>query len=158
LTFSLLDKDTNGGNMDKWTKDLFKDLFADSSKIDPQRRSRINKIMLWAAGGLLVSFVALAAYASHTPVSSDSAWWQAVVSARLTMVRLLMALPVIALGFLSAATLFNIAENSRLGKQYLEPFDGESEEVKSRKISNGGLLLAALVGSLLNALVQSLLK
>jgi hypothetical protein len=51
-----------------------------------------------------------------------------------------------------------VAENSRLGKKYLEPQDGESEEIKSRKISNGGILLAALVGSLLNALVQSLLK
>jgi hypothetical protein len=144
--------------MNKWLKSLFKDLFADSSKIDPQRRAQINKILMWGAGGLLVCFIALAAYASHTPVSSDSAWWQAVVSARLTLVRLLMALPVIALGFLSAATLFNVAENSRLGKKYLEPQDGESEEIKSRKISNGGILLAALVGSLLNALVQSLLK
>jgi hypothetical protein len=144
--------------MNKWLKSLFKDLFADSSKIDPQRRAQINKILMWGAGGLLVCFITLAAYASHTPVSSDSAWWQAVVSARLTLVRLLMALPVIALGFLSAATLFNVAENSRLGKKYLEPQDGESEEIKSRKISNGGILLAALVGSLLNALVQSLLK
>ena len=69
-----------------------------------------------------------------------------------------MALPVIALGFLSAATLFNIAENSRLGKQYLEPIEGDSEEVKSRKISNGGILLAALVGAILNSLIQALLK
>jgi len=144
--------------MIKWIRDLAKDLFADSSTVDHQRRHQINKIMIWVGCGLLAFFVALAAYAAHTPVTSDSAWWQAVVSARLTLVRLLMALPVIALGFLSAATLFNVAENSRLGKKYLEPQDGESEEIKSRKISNGGILLAALVGSLLNALVQSLLK
>ena len=144
--------------MNKWAKSLIKDLFSDSSKIDPQRRSHINKILIWVDCGLLAFFVALAAYASHTPVTSDSAWWQAVVSARLTLVRLLMALPVIALGFLSAATLFNIAENSRLGKQYLEPIEEDSEEVKSRKISNGGILLAALVGAILNSLIQALLK
>jgi hypothetical protein len=144
--------------MIKWFKDLAKDLFADSSTVDHQRRHQINRIMVWVGVGLLTVFIALAAYAAHTPVTTDSAWWQAVVSARLTLVRLIMSLPVIALGFLSAVTLFNIAENSKIGHRYLSPDAADSDEVKSRKISNAGMLLACLAGALLNALVQSLLK
>lgn len=144
--------------MNKWLKSLFKDLYADSSKIDPQRRAQINKILIWASGVIIALFIGLVAYASHIPTASESPFWQAVISARLTAVRLVAAVPVILLGFGASLFLFNVVENSRLGKQFLEPQDGDSEEMKARKISNSGILIAALCAAILNSLVQSLLK
>jgi FtsH-binding integral membrane protein len=144
--------------MFNWIKLFLKDLFSNSAKVDPQRRAKINKICLWLAGGLLAFFVFLAIFAANTPVSSDSAWWQAVVSARLTCVRLVMALPVIAFGVLCSSTIFNITENSKMGHRYLSPDASDSDEIKSKKIGNSGILIACVTGAILNSLVISLLK
>ena len=96
------------------------------------------------AVGLVVLFFMLKALAGGE-VSPDSAAWESIMSARLVLFRLAVAIPVAVAIVWIAACLFRSLDKSPLGARLFHWSHLDDARVKAEKTANAGLALAAIL-------------
>jgi len=134
------------------------DLLSDARVLGDDRRSELTKWVL-RLGFLAVAVILLmtAGTAGRT-VAAEHPLWEAVVQARLVLVRLILSVPVVIIGFGTAVLLFNVLENTVLGQRTVVPVDEDNVDVKTMKRSNAGTVMAFLLLGCIGGLLQAVLR
>ena len=109
-----------------------------------QRRSSV-RIAAWV-GFVIVAMTLLAAGGTAgRVVPADHPIWEAVLQTRLALVRLVLAVPLMVIGAISAVAIFQVLENSALGARITDINDPAAQaEEWAAALRNRGTILAAL--------------
>lgn len=122
-----------------------------------------KSVTRWAgavAGIAVLVIVALAVDAARTPVGSDSAWWDAVLQARLVLVRLVLAAAIIAIGYFTSLVLYHAFAKTAIGRSLVvfKEDDTDGANMHSFKTSNGGFIQAMLFVACIGGLLIGVLR
>lgn len=138
--------------------DFLSHLFANAFDLTPEQRQRSVRIAAWV-GGLLVLVVLFAAgRTAGQVVPAEHPIWEAVLQTRLALVRLVMALPLPLIGTVAGVVIYQVFENSELGKRLVVPAGTDDAHVEAQKVRNGGAILAALVGACILGFMLGVLR
>jgi len=126
--------------------------------LDPEDRQRSVRI---AAGlGVLLAVLVLcgAGGTAGQVVAADHPLWEAVLQARVVLVRLVLAVPVLVLGGFAGVLLYQLLENTNLGKRLLIWDLGDDIRIRAQKTRNGGSLLGAILAASILGLMLGVLR
>lgn len=110
------------------------------------------------AGVLLLAVLLWAVVVARVQVGADHPLWEAVLQARMVLVRLILALPVLVLGLLAAVAAYQTLENTELGRRLLIWDPSDDARVEATKTGNAGTLLASLVLACVLGLLWGVLR
>jgi hypothetical protein len=108
-------------------------------------RRRSVRAICGLSGGILTAILIWALVVARGQVGADHPLWEAIIQARMVLVRLILAVPVMILGLLAAVTAYQTLENTELGRRLMIWDISDDALVQSTKTSNAGNLLASLV-------------
>lgn len=134
-------------------------LWAAALDLSPEERRRSVRIAAWI-GAVLVALTLLAAGSTAgRVVSADHPIWEAVLLTRLALVRLVLAVPLLLIGAITAVAIFQVLENSALGSRILEINDQVIQGHETGAVlRNRGIILAALFLSCILGLLFGVLR
>jgi len=141
-------------------KHMLSKLFNAAHTMDLAERKSVTRWAGSIAGAAVLLIVALAADAARTTVGTDSAWWDAVLQARLVLVRLVLAAAIMAIGFYSALTLYHVFTKTAIGRSLVvwKANDTDGANMHGYKTSNGGFILALLMLACIGGLLSGCLR
>jgi hypothetical protein len=137
---------------------FFKDLWSAAYNLHPDTCKRTVRIAGILAVLLVVVVLFGAAAIAGRVVPAENPVWEAILQTRLAFVRMGLAIPVLILAAVSGVTLFQVLENTQLGKRLLIWADGDDPQVKAQKTRNAGALLSALILSCIVGLLLGVLR
>ena len=102
--------------------------------------------------------VTLALLTASNVVPAENPWWDAILQARLVLVRLVLAVPLICIGYYLALVLYAAFSKTAVGRQIVIHEDGEGANMHGFKTSNSGFIVALLMLSCIGGLLLGVLK
>jgi hypothetical protein len=135
-----------------------KNLWAAAYNLDPLERRRAVRVAVWIGAVVALLVLILAGRTAGQVVPAEHPIWEAILQFRLAGVRLVLALPLVLLGACLGAAIYQLIENSELGRRLLIWDSKDAVPVMAQKTRNGGTLLATLVGSCILGLCLGVLR
>jgi len=121
-----------------------KSILQDARDLTPQRKSELTKSTVMVGTVFVLVAIALIIATASKTVAAEHPLWEAVVQSRLALARIIMAVPMAFIGFGLAYLLYNVLENSDLGRRTVVPEEKDNLNVKAFKVSNAGFILASI--------------
>ncbi len=126
--------------------------------LDPEDRKKSVRIAAGLGVMLVVLVLCGAGGAAGQVVPAEHPIWEAVLQARLVLVRLVLAVPILILGAAAGILLYQWMENTDLGKRLLVWDLGDDVRVRAQKTRNGGGILGAILASSILGLLLGVLR
>lgn len=126
--------------------------------LTPDQRRRTVRYATATAAALLAVLLFAAGKAAAQSVPADHPVWEAVLQARLALVRLALAVPIVIVALACGLTIYQVMENSELGKRLWQWHESDDAYTQAAKTRNGGMVLAAILGSCILAFLLGILR
>ncbi len=126
--------------------------------VTPEDRKRSVRIASGIGIALVVLVIFVAGKTAGQVVPAEHPIWEAVLQARLILVRLLVALPLLVLAAFAAVTIYQVVENTELGRRLLIWASSDDAHTQAQKTRNGGALLASLLAACIVGLLLGVLR
>lgn len=135
-------------------------LFTSAHTMDLAERKSVTRWAGIVAGAAVLLIVTTAADAARTTVGTDSAWWDAVLQARLVLVRLVLAAAIMAIGYFASLILYHAFAKTAIGRSLVvwKDDDTDGANMHGYKTSNGGFIMAMLFVACIGGLLIGVLR
>lgn len=137
---------------------MFRDLFTAAFKLtDDQRRKTVRAVAV-LAGLILICCLLLASHTATSEPGADHPIWEVAILFRLALARLILAIALIPASAFIGVALYQVLENTQLGKRLLVWSDSDTGEVMARKVANAGLLASVCLATCIVGLLLGVLR
>lgn len=126
--------------------------------LTPEQRKRSVRVAAWIGAVLVLLVIFAAGKAAGAVVPAEHPVWEAVLQSRLVLVRMVISIPLLILGTLAAVALYQVIENTELGKRLLIWAESDDARVEAEKTSNAGTLLGKLLLACILGLALGVLR
>jgi hypothetical protein len=139
---------------------MLRKFFTSAHTMDLAERKSVTRWAGAIAGVAVLVIVALAMAAARTSVGADSAWWDAVLQARLVLVRLVLAAAIMAIGYFASLILYHAFAKTAIGRSLVvwKEDDTDGANMHGYKTSNGGFIMAMLFVACIGGLLIGVLR
>jgi hypothetical protein len=137
---------------------FFTHLWTAAWDLTPEERSRTVRVCSWIAFVLVLIVLAGAGSTAGRVVPAEHPVWEAILQTRLVLVRLVLTVPLLVIGATAAVLLYQLLENTELGRRLLIWHYSDDAHTQATKTRNGGSLLATLLAACILGILLGVLR
>lgn len=126
--------------------------------LDPEDRQRSVRIAAGLGVLLVVLVLCGAGGAASQVVPAEHPAWEGVLQARLVLVRLALAVPLLILAAFAGVLIYQLLENTELGKRLLIWAPADDARTQAQKTRNAGSLLGAILAASIVGMLLGVLR